>query len=323
MPFTDPMADGPAIQSANLRSLGAGTTTADVLRYGHRVPRAAPGHAAGADGLCQPDGAARAGVVRRGRRKAGVDGVICVDIPPEEDDDLGPALRAPRASPRSASPRRPPTPRACRRCSMARRASSTTSRSPGSPASSRPQIASDRGQCRAHQAIDRPAGRGRLRRAHARTGRRDRQGGGRRGGRLGAGRAGRRIWRDHALRPLPARPCEGKATARPSCARRSIPREEAACMNWLTRVRNSLPFAQQARRPPRTCGSSARAARKCCSSAEYEANLRSARGASITAASAPTRGLTSCSIPASRCCPMPKVAKTRSSSATPRNTPTG
>ena len=32
MPFTDPMADGPAIQQANLRSLAAGTTTADILR---------------------------------------------------------------------------------------------------------------------------------------------------------------------------------------------------------------------------------------------------------------------------------------------------
>ena len=31
MPFTDPMADGPAIQLANLRSLGAGTKTADIL----------------------------------------------------------------------------------------------------------------------------------------------------------------------------------------------------------------------------------------------------------------------------------------------------
>src|SRR5690606_22906390 len=31
MPFTDPMADGPAIQAANLRSLGAGITTAKVL----------------------------------------------------------------------------------------------------------------------------------------------------------------------------------------------------------------------------------------------------------------------------------------------------
>src|SRR3546814_3756355 len=31
MPFTDPMADGPAIQAANLRSLAAGTTTAGIL----------------------------------------------------------------------------------------------------------------------------------------------------------------------------------------------------------------------------------------------------------------------------------------------------
>src|SRR5512139_2372978 len=31
MPFTDPMADGQAIQSANLRSLGAGTRTADIF----------------------------------------------------------------------------------------------------------------------------------------------------------------------------------------------------------------------------------------------------------------------------------------------------
>ncbi|MFN4096629.1 MAG: tryptophan synthase subunit alpha, partial [Sphingomonas sp.] len=31
MPFTDPMADGPAIQAANLRSFAAGTTTADIL----------------------------------------------------------------------------------------------------------------------------------------------------------------------------------------------------------------------------------------------------------------------------------------------------
>jgi len=31
MPFTDPMADGPAIQRANLRALGAGTRTADIF----------------------------------------------------------------------------------------------------------------------------------------------------------------------------------------------------------------------------------------------------------------------------------------------------
>src|SRR3546814_1692340 len=31
MPFTDPMADGPAIQAANLPALGKGTTTADIF----------------------------------------------------------------------------------------------------------------------------------------------------------------------------------------------------------------------------------------------------------------------------------------------------
>jgi hypothetical protein len=54
MPFTDPMADGPAIQLANLRSLGAGTTTAPSCAS-PPVPRAPSAGAAGADGLCQPD----------------------------------------------------------------------------------------------------------------------------------------------------------------------------------------------------------------------------------------------------------------------------
>src|SRR3546814_9417705 len=35
MPFTDPMADGPAIQEANLRSLGKGTRTADIRSEEH------------------------------------------------------------------------------------------------------------------------------------------------------------------------------------------------------------------------------------------------------------------------------------------------
>ena len=93
MPFTDPMADGPAIQNANIRSLGKGTTTAEVFaiatafRERHRdVPLVLMGYA-------NP-------MVRRGPEwfaerceAAGVDGVICVDIPPEEDQALGPALR--------------------------------------------------------------------------------------------------------------------------------------------------------------------------------------------------------------------------------------
>lgn len=94
MPFTDPMADGPAIQSANLRSLGAGTTTADVLRYATEFRARHPHVPLVLMGYANP-------MVRRGPEwfaqaaaAAGVDGVICVDIPPEEDDALGPALRA-------------------------------------------------------------------------------------------------------------------------------------------------------------------------------------------------------------------------------------
>jgi tryptophan synthase alpha chain len=93
MPFTDPMADGPAIQAANLRSLAAGTSTADILTIAREfrarhapIPLVLMGYA-------NP-------MVRRGAdwfaaaaADAGVDGVICVDIPPEEDDQLGEALR--------------------------------------------------------------------------------------------------------------------------------------------------------------------------------------------------------------------------------------
>ena len=105
MPFTDPMADGPAIQNANLRALGRGTTTHDVFaiafefreRHKH-IPLVLMGYA-------NP-------MVRRGAEwfadqcaAAGVDGVICVDIPPEEDETLGPALRAAGIAPiRLATP---------------------------------------------------------------------------------------------------------------------------------------------------------------------------------------------------------------------------
>ncbi|MDJ0978000.1 MAG: tryptophan synthase subunit alpha [Erythrobacter sp.] len=93
MPFTDPMADGPAIQAANLRALGAGTTTADVLQIASEFRERHPDTPLVLMGYANP-------MIRRGPKwfaqaaqKAGVDGVICVDIPPEEDGELGPALR--------------------------------------------------------------------------------------------------------------------------------------------------------------------------------------------------------------------------------------
>jgi len=93
MPFTDPMADGPSIQAANLRSLGAGTKTRDIFAIATAFRARHPETPLVLMGYANP-------MVRRGAdwfadrcRAAGVDGVICVDIPAEEDAELGPALR--------------------------------------------------------------------------------------------------------------------------------------------------------------------------------------------------------------------------------------
>jgi tryptophan synthase alpha chain len=94
MPFTDPMADGPAIQAANLRSLGKGTTTREVLMIANEFRERHPDIPLVLMGYANP-------MIRRGPewfagecKGCGIDGVICVDIPPEEDPELGPALRA-------------------------------------------------------------------------------------------------------------------------------------------------------------------------------------------------------------------------------------
>ncbi len=105
MPFTDPMADGPAIQAANLRALGAGTKTADIFRIAREFRARHPEVPLVLMGYANP-------MVTRGAdwfasqcAQAGVDGVICVDIPPEEDDELGPALRTAGIAPiRLATP---------------------------------------------------------------------------------------------------------------------------------------------------------------------------------------------------------------------------
>lgn len=94
VPFTDPMADGPAIQAGNIRALGAGVTLAALLdiaagfRARHaQVPLVLMGYlnpvlAMGAEAF-----ASRAAA-------AGLDGVIIVDMPPEEADELLPHLGA-------------------------------------------------------------------------------------------------------------------------------------------------------------------------------------------------------------------------------------
>ncbi|CAN5277994.1 tryptophan synthase subunit alpha [soil metagenome] len=93
MPFTDPMADGLAIQRANIRSLSAGTKTADVFAIAAAFRGRHPDTPLVLMGYANP-------MIRRGAesfadqcRSAGVDGIICVDLPPEEDAELGPFLR--------------------------------------------------------------------------------------------------------------------------------------------------------------------------------------------------------------------------------------
>jgi tryptophan synthase alpha chain len=88
MPFTDPMADGPAIQAASLRALKAGMTltgTLDLVRGFRERDGETPVVLMGYYNPIWRRGAER---FLEEARAAGVDGLIVVDLPPEEDDEL-------------------------------------------------------------------------------------------------------------------------------------------------------------------------------------------------------------------------------------------
>ncbi|NVB42141.1 tryptophan synthase subunit alpha [Pseudenhygromyxa sp. WMMC2535] len=90
VPFSDPTADGPTIQEAMVRALGAGASLAGVLElaaevrgrfpelpivlfsYANPLLRAGDRHAEGLAGLC------------RELAELGIDGLLVVDLPPEE-----------------------------------------------------------------------------------------------------------------------------------------------------------------------------------------------------------------------------------------------
>ncbi|HVI53066.1 MAG TPA: tryptophan synthase subunit alpha [Candidatus Sulfotelmatobacter sp.] len=94
MPFTDPMADGVAIQLASQRALKAGGSLAKTLNMVRAFRQTDadtpivlmgyynPIHAWGVDAFCLEAG------------KAGVDGLIVVDLPPEEAEELAGPARA-------------------------------------------------------------------------------------------------------------------------------------------------------------------------------------------------------------------------------------
>lgn len=85
MPFTDPMADGPSVQAAGLRALKAGATmdkTFAIVRALRAKDDATPVVLMGYANSIHARGAER---FAREAKAAGIDGLIIVDLPPEED----------------------------------------------------------------------------------------------------------------------------------------------------------------------------------------------------------------------------------------------
>jgi tryptophan synthase alpha chain len=95
MPFTDPMADGPAIQAAGVRALKAGarmTKTLALVREFRKSDDATP---IVLMGYYNPIYVYGVDKFLADAKAAGVDGLIVVDLPPEEDEELClPALKA-------------------------------------------------------------------------------------------------------------------------------------------------------------------------------------------------------------------------------------
>ncbi len=95
MPFTDPMADGPAIQLASQRALAAGQTMQKTLDMVRRFRERDDKTPIVLMGYYNPVIAYGNERFLRDAVQAGVDGLIIVDLPPEEDDELClPALEA-------------------------------------------------------------------------------------------------------------------------------------------------------------------------------------------------------------------------------------
>ena len=107
IPFSDPTAEGPVIQSANVRALSAGTTTDKIfdmvreLRKDVTIPMVFMTYANVVFSYGMDRFLSRA-------QEVGMDGLILPDVPYEEKEEFAPcSLPRPRAgSPRSPAPRR-------------------------------------------------------------------------------------------------------------------------------------------------------------------------------------------------------------------------
>ena len=105
LPFTDPMADGPAIQAAGLRALKAGQDTSRTLALVRRFRAADDATPVILMGYFNPIYVYGVERFLADAETAGVDGFIVVDLPPEMDEEFClPALRAGFAFIRLATP---------------------------------------------------------------------------------------------------------------------------------------------------------------------------------------------------------------------------
>lgn len=95
MPFTDPMADGPAIQASSQRALKAGATMHKTLELVTRFRANDKDTPIVLMGYYNPIYHMGVDKFLVAAKEAGVDGLIVVDLPPEEDDELcEPAMKA-------------------------------------------------------------------------------------------------------------------------------------------------------------------------------------------------------------------------------------
>ncbi|HXX26423.1 MAG TPA: tryptophan synthase subunit alpha [Pseudolabrys sp.] len=95
MPFTDPMADGPAIQAAGVRALKAGQTMKKTLQMVREFRKGDDATPIVLMGYYNPIYIYGVDKFLTDAKSAGIDGLIVVDLPPEEDDELCiPALKA-------------------------------------------------------------------------------------------------------------------------------------------------------------------------------------------------------------------------------------
>ena len=91
VPFSDPGADGPAIQQASERALRAGADLSSAIALAAKLPKA---HPKVLFGYLNPFHAFGYQALAEACQNAGIHGVLCVDCPPEEEPEFRAALKA-------------------------------------------------------------------------------------------------------------------------------------------------------------------------------------------------------------------------------------